>query len=326
MPLSSQLSLDVSPHSAAGARQWVGTVLTQLGREDLVECAELGASELVTNAVLHGSPPLKLQVRGTADHPRIEVHDGSVDAPSPPEPVSPDDDEFLVTFGRGLAIVARCAVACGATIEAEGKVVWFEPAAEMHEDRMAGWTIDSHIHEAAEPTGDTAVPVTLKGVDLALYESLSQQYRELRRELRLLSLGHLDTYPLAANLTAIFANFERQFPTAFESQVGAALRQGRKTLDVSVRMLPEARSIFVTMSEMFELADAFCRAQRLLAIERTPEQREFHSWLLGELVRQLAGEPPRPWLKAPASRAGQGRGDVRNRTRTAGRSSSSQVS
>jgi hypothetical protein len=49
------------------------------------------------------------------------------------------------------------------------------------------------------------------------------------------------------------------------------------------------------MSEMFDLADAFCRAERLLSAARTPRQREFHSWLLGELVRQLDGGPATRW-------------------------------
>ena len=54
-----------------------------IDRDDLVECAELGVSELVTNAVLHGSPPIKVRVRGTWEHPRVEVIDGSTEPPDP---------------------------------------------------------------------------------------------------------------------------------------------------------------------------------------------------------------------------------------------------
>src|SRR5690606_31445975 len=74
-----------------------------------------------------------------------------------------------------------------------------------------------------------------------------------------------------------------------------AIRKGQDRADVTVRVTPEAAKIFVTMGEMFDVADAFCRAERLLSLARTPEQRDFNNWLLCELVRQLEGHPPQPW-------------------------------
>jgi hypothetical protein len=66
------------------------------------------------------------------------------------------------------------------------------------------------------------------------------------------------------------------------------------------------------MSEMFDVADAFCRAERLLSIARTPSQRALHNWLLGELVHQLDGAVAQRWpghsgagtSQASASRVG----------------------
>ncbi len=296
MPLSSQLALDVSPRSAAHARRWVGGVCRDLERHDLVECAELGVSELVANAVLHGTEPIVVRVRGTASHPRIEVHDGSTSPPVPPTAPDGDDlDDLLTTFGRGLSIVARSALAWGASIETDGKVVWFEPAGGLRDDDNVEWIIDRLTPELAEPRPEGAITVRLLGVDMALYSGLLLQYNELRRELRLLSLGHRSDYPLAGDLTAMFASFERQFPVAFHEQTAEALEAGAPTTDLVFPMVPEASSIFLTMAEMFDLADAFCRAERLLSAARTPAQRELHSWLLDEMVRQLAGEPPLPW-------------------------------
>ena len=128
------MTLASSPSAAAAARRWVRDVFVRLERADLVECAELGVSELVANAVLHADAPFKVRVRGTASHPRIEVVDGSTSPPVPPGPIAQDDLDLLLTFGRGLSIVAQCAVAWGATIEADGKIVWFVPAQEMRED------------------------------------------------------------------------------------------------------------------------------------------------------------------------------------------------
>ena len=295
MPLSSQLALNASARSAADARRWVSGVCQRMEREDLVECAELGVSELVANAVLHGTEPIVVRVRGTASHPRIEVHDGSTQPPVPPDNDPTDLDDLLMTFGRGLSIVARSALAWGASIEHDGKVVWFEPAPAMREDGDVEWIIDRVTDALADPRPDAAVTVRLLGIDLALFSGLSLQYFELRRELRLLSLGHQHDYPLASDLSAMFMTFERQFPAEYHEQIKAAQEAGAPIVDLEFPMVPEAASILLTMAEMFDLADAFCRAERLLSTARTPTQREFHSWLLDELVSQLSGQEATPW-------------------------------
>lgn len=314
MPLSSELTLASSPRAAADARRWVGDICERLERGDLVECAELGVSELVANAILHASAPFKVRVRGTASHPRIEVVDGSTSPPVPPVPQLDDDLDLLLTFGRGLSMVAQCAVAWGATIEADGKIVWFEPAAQMHGESGAEWVIDHSDLPTLrpEPPSDTAREVRLLGIDVPLYSSLARQYHELRRELRLLSLSHQSDYPLAGDLTSMFANFERQFPDTYRDQIRAAETMGLRRVDVVFPMVREAGPVFVTMTEMFDVADAFCRAERLLSIARTPSQRALHNWLLGELVHQLDGAVPQRWTghsgaatsQASASRVG----------------------
>ena len=65
---------------------------TEIGRPELVECAELGVSELVTNALLHGEPPITVRVRGTAEHPRVEVRDGSRRAADPARPAESEPE------------------------------------------------------------------------------------------------------------------------------------------------------------------------------------------------------------------------------------------
>ncbi|MDT0188479.1 ATP-binding protein [Microbacterium sp. ARD31] len=296
MPLTSELTLAPSPRAAADARRWVGDICQRLERADLVECAELGVSELVANAIIHANAPFKVRVRGTASHPRIEVADGSTSPPVPPTPMPGDDDlDLLLTFGRGLSMVAQCAVAWGATIENDGKIVWFEPATHMRDQDAAEWVIDHHDVTDTEPTSEAAVAVRLLGVDMPLYTSLHRQYNELRRELRLLSLSHQSDYPLAGDLTAMFSSFERQFPDTYREQMRAAEKAGRPRVDLSFAMVREAAPIFVTMTEMFDVADAFCRAERLLSMARTPRQRELQNWLLGELVHQLDGAEATPW-------------------------------
>ena len=296
VPLSSELTLASSPRAAADARRWVGDICGRLERPDLLECAQLGVSELVANAIIHATGPFKVRVRGTAGHPRIEVLDGSTSPPVPPLAIPGDDDlDLLLTFGRGLTMVAQCAVAWGATIEAQGKIVWFEPAPQMRDDGAAEWVIDHLEQSVPELANDGATEVHLIGVDVPLYTSLARQYHELRRELRLLSLSHQSDYPLAGDLTSMFANFERQFPLTYRQQIRDAEARALPRVDVHFPMVREAGPIFVTMIEMFDVADAFCRAERLLSLARTAPQRAFHTWLLSELVHQLEGADAQPW-------------------------------
>ncbi|WP_426245816.1 ATP-binding protein [Nocardioides sp. LHG3406-4] len=305
MPLTKQaLPLEAEPSAVADARRWVVAVCRELERHDLVECAELGVSELVTNAVLHGEPPLWVRVRGTREHPRIEVADASLQQPEPPQPALFEEDSeegFLATFGRGLSIVAMSSVTWGASMEPDGKVVWFEPAAEMHEDAFREGVIDVRTDEPDWSPPADAIEIQLLGVDLKLFMGTQNQYSDLRRELRLLALAHEADYPLARDLSSMFVTYERQFPPSAELQVAQHARRGETRVDLTFQSPPEAATIFATMLEMFDLADAFCRAQRLLSTARTPAQREFQVWFLGEFIRQIAGEEPTPWSSRPRS-------------------------
>ena len=292
MPLNHvPLPLSQTPRAAADARRWVTHICRELGREDLIECAELGTAELVANAILHGLAPISVRVRGTATHPRIEVLDGSSQAPVPP-PHAAEADDFLATFGRGLSMVAMSAVAWGASIETDGKVVWFEPASSLGDHAAAEPVFDSHAEPDVEARSDQAVAVRLLGLDVPIATSLARQYADLRRELRLLAVAHQDAYPLAANLSAMFSSYERQLPRDAHFAVKRARRAGVATIDLDVTVEPGAAPILKTMLEMFDLADAFCKAERLLSIQRTPEQRAFHIWYLSEYIRQIDGEPP----------------------------------
>ncbi|QIK75185.1 ATP-binding protein [Nocardioides piscis] len=292
MPLNqAPLPLAQSPRAAADARRWVARLIQQLGRQDLLECAELGTAELVANAILHGAAPISVRLRGTASHPRIEVLDGS---PKPPE--SPahatDSDDYLATFGRGLSMVAMASVAWGASMEPQGKVVWFEPASSMDGHPPPSPVFDSHVEPAFAPPTGNAVPVSLRGLDVALAMTLSRQYADLRRELRLLAVAHQEAYPLAANLSSMFADYERHVPREVHMAVKSARRAGAATIDLEVSVEPEAAPLLSTMMEMFDLADAFCKAERLLSVQRSAEQRAFHVWYLNEYIRQIGGAAP----------------------------------
>jgi anti-sigma regulatory factor (Ser/Thr protein kinase) len=84
-----------------------------------IEDVELIATELVTNAILHGGGSAQPRLVLMDDAVRIEVRDHSPELPRTQDP-DPDD-------GRGLRIVASLSRRWGAQPTSDGdKVVWSE--------------------------------------------------------------------------------------------------------------------------------------------------------------------------------------------------------
>lgn len=307
MPLNRPaLTLGPGPRGVQDARRWVVQTCLDIERGDLVECAELGVSELVTNAILHGADPIQVRVRGTLEHPRVEVRDASVERPVLPGPLAFDpDDDLLLTFGRGLSIVARSSDAWGAEIERDGKVVWFAPARQLAEDDGVPGIVNGPAMPEPAPEMDDPVDVLIQGVPLRLYVGFQQHFRELRREVHLLALAHEQIYPLAKSLSDLFGALERQLRDGIGlTDVEGALTSGAEVVDLQVRIPREAASTLSRFLDLLDLADEFCRQERLLALARTEEQRDFQRWFLGEYVRQAAGAAPTAWVEPEVSGGG----------------------
>jgi PAS domain S-box-containing protein len=89
--------------------------------EEAAQATELIVSELVTNAIRYGAPPMWLRM--TKDlNISCEVHDGNSIAPRLRHPGTLDE------FGRGLHIVGRLVQAWGTRYTSDGKTVWTEQA------------------------------------------------------------------------------------------------------------------------------------------------------------------------------------------------------
>lgn len=87
--------------------------------DDLLLCL----SELVTNAVLHAAPPIRIVARAIGGTTRVEVADGSVVAP-----VRRNVDGRSPS-GRGLHLIDQLSSSWGVDVRPDGKTVWFEIAA-----------------------------------------------------------------------------------------------------------------------------------------------------------------------------------------------------
>jgi anti-sigma regulatory factor (Ser/Thr protein kinase) len=108
------------PAEVRRARRLVSDHLETWGLRDLDQVTILLVSELVTNALLHGHPPLRLVARDILTGVRIEVHDNN------PEGAPQKRPDGGLQSGRGLQLVDSLATRWGWMESGSGKCVWFE--------------------------------------------------------------------------------------------------------------------------------------------------------------------------------------------------------
>jgi len=110
------------PLSVRAARRVVGDAVRDQVSPDALDDLLLATSEVVTNAVEHGAPPISLLVSCDDERVRVEVHDGSPLRPRAGDPRPTD------IRGRGMRIVERLVDRWGVDPHAHGKTVWLELA------------------------------------------------------------------------------------------------------------------------------------------------------------------------------------------------------
>ncbi|HET9718566.1 MAG TPA: SpoIIE family protein phosphatase [Solirubrobacteraceae bacterium] len=113
------LDVPTDPSAVSDARRFaVGTLRDWELDDELVQDAALIATELVTNAILHGRPPIRLRLRRTARELAVEVDDG---ASAMPRKLRAGVEDL---HGRGLDIVAQLSNRWAARPDGYGKTVW----------------------------------------------------------------------------------------------------------------------------------------------------------------------------------------------------------
>lgn len=121
---AAMLLLPASSISPTAAREWARRAGCAEHAVELLDDALLLISELVTNAVLHGGPPIMLSLECDGDALRVRVRDGS---PALPEP---RDAGLDAEGGRGMTLVELLTDTWGVVPVADdhgvGKEVWFE--------------------------------------------------------------------------------------------------------------------------------------------------------------------------------------------------------
>lgn len=142
---TAQFQLPNDATAAGQARRDVRLIFTRWRLLAVIEDAALAVSELVTNAMRHGLPPIGLRLRRRAGQVRIDVNDAR------PEPLTTGErPSGLAESGRGLEIVNAVADETGSEhIPGDGKFVY------------AAWNITSASADAGRPS-DESPPVAAR--------------------------------------------------------------------------------------------------------------------------------------------------------------------
>lgn len=111
--------LPVSREAPALARDFLRSSTCVEHHVGVVEDAVLLVSELVTNSVLHGGPPVIVAVDCDGRDLQVRVRDGSADLPERRHAAQVDEG------GRGLELVANLSSEWGVDPVPDGKNVWF---------------------------------------------------------------------------------------------------------------------------------------------------------------------------------------------------------
>ncbi|MEW2416264.1 ATP-binding protein [Streptomyces sp. NPDC046866] len=131
MILSRQQRFPRARTSVRATRQFVGDTLGQWGIADRGDDIRLCASELATNAVLHGVPHGRefcVRLLWEQGLMRLEVRDSGPGQPVARQP------RFDALSGRGLWLVSELADEFGVDAQTVGKTVWarFKCSANRH--------------------------------------------------------------------------------------------------------------------------------------------------------------------------------------------------
>lgn len=281
-------------------RTFVADELRRLGRPDRVDDAVLVASELASNAVLHGRGVAEARVEAVEGGVRIEVYDRKR---LPPMLARASVDAMT---GRGLRMVSSLSARWAVEPTDEGKVVWAElsdrarAASEGADEILDAW----HDEEWDDPDAAAVrhrislgdVPTTLLLASKSHADNLVREFTLAARGARSGVTGAVP--PHLASLIETVATRFAEPRQAIKRQALAAESRGHAHVRLELTLPQEAADAGVAYLRALDEADAYCRAARLLTLETPPQHRVFRRWYVGAIIDQLraasAGLPAPP--------------------------------
>jgi hypothetical protein len=255
--------------------------------EELQQDAELVATEMITNALLHAGPPIHLRVTTVGRGARVEVGDASRALP-----VRPLRTVSGMT-GRGLALLDALTESWGTDLVPNGgKVVWAQlgtslgqpPARpELSSDELlAQWADD----QLSEPRYTVRLGVVATDLLLAAKEHIDSVVRELTLATNNSAAKDVLTTEQLSLTEAVLRDFAEP-RTQIKQQAVAAAQRGDVVTDLQLHLPLKVADVADRYLEALGEVDRYARAARMLTMAPTRSHRIFRDWYVRALKEQL---------------------------------------
>jgi serine phosphatase RsbU (regulator of sigma subunit)/anti-sigma regulatory factor (Ser/Thr protein kinase) len=285
---ATELLLGNEPQAPSQARRFLARALDGLAQET-IEDAQLIVTELITNAMLHGAPPVKLRVRRDGASVRIEVEDCGRHMP-----VMPLQSADAMT-GRGLALVSALASSWGVEGgDSGGKVVWVEPGSVRQDTPQPDLDVDAFLAswvEDDEASPEQLYRVRLGAVPTDLLIAAKAHIDNVVREFTLARTEGASTgVEPPPELGRLIETVTQDFASAraeIKRQALRAAEQGKEETELVLRQPAATADAGERYLAALDEADRYARTARLLTLETPPVHRVFRRWYVQALVDQL---------------------------------------
>ncbi|MEU0659493.1 SpoIIE family protein phosphatase [Streptomyces lavendulocolor] len=266
------------------ARRFVRSALRGAAAEVVEDTAELLASELVTNAVLHARTEVEVRVWSHEGQVRVRVGDGR-----PDRPLVPRERRPYAGAGRGLAVVEELASSHGAHVGEGRKTVWFELWPKAPVPPTSGWD--------SVPMYGRTTTVTLIDMPGIVFRAAQQHGDEMLRELTLTTCveecAGVSSHELLVAIDVADV-INACMTSALEETV-----TGGATVSLDISFPLDTAPALDTLRHVLEHGDAAAQLGSLLTLPAPPHVRSHYQWVLDQLGTQLSGGPPTAWTLLP---------------------------
>ncbi|MBW3668018.1 MAG: ATP-binding protein [Actinobacteria bacterium] len=268
-----EVAVEEPAHVGAARRAVAGLVPDDA--PDLADTVRLTVSEVVTNAMVHGRPPVTVRAFVHDRVLRVEVCDASADRGVPQQASA------AASGGRGLAIVHAIAHRWGIEARGAGKAVWLE------------------FSLATDSTAVEAV-VHLRGVPVDTYLRSQEHLESTLHELQVLAASDAGAFSAVESTTLVplrqAMEVFRGVRTRGRAEAEAAASGGQASLDFTWPLPPQAAAAARVYGEGVAELDRLAGTGVLLTPPADPEIARFRRWLCREIAAQLdAGATPTPF-------------------------------
>ena len=284
-----ELVVGNEPDAVPRVRRFARSSLSA-GSDDFLSDVELVVSELVTNAALHGEPPILVRLGMVDDCVRVEVAD--LGRTLPIQMLDRPDN----TTGRGLSLVAALSRDWGIEPNAPvGKVVW----ALICQEEAGGAgapQMDEEAILAAWPDfddSDVRYTVRLGMVPTDFLLAAKAHIDSVVREMELMRNDRERTgNSLPPGVELLIETVTTGFAEArseIKRQALEAAARGDQVTALELHLPLEAADAGERYLAALDEADRFARSAQLLTLAAPPAHRAFRRWYVQSLVDQLRG-------------------------------------